>query len=240
MVVFKEGTALHRALQPLLEYLEEEELRGLGKVHAYFEGTSAYFVPLKRDFSLAGREEERRIVSAIGGHVDVVSLREGDRLSLYPTGNPTRSNPLLIDSYTPRSLSPVDPDLLGTLWLALRKKDLNPSLLAVHDPPSNLQRPHVAVELPLNKVEELFFALLASFRKKKTFVPHLTVSRGFEASYFYPLIERRRVPAYHLPYFWVQFLDRELFEQAQRKGGVRSILVEKGLVLPGELPYKEV
>ncbi len=240
-VFFKTGDRFANKILDFLESFEEELIRGLGRVFVYSaHRTSAYFVPTPDSFSYNANRYERSFLEAIGRPSILLSLLPSESVTIYPTGNVTSSNPLLIPTFSPRRVSPVEPDLLGTLWLALRRKGLNPEILAVHDPPSTLNHPHLVLSFPGDLVEDVLVSLLASLRRKKVFVPHVTVGRTFAARYFYPLIEKRRVPAYHVPYHWVHFLDEELFEEMKRKGNVRSILVEKGLVLPGELPHKEV
>ena len=240
-VFFKAGSHFGEKILDFLGSFEEESIRGLGRVFVYSaHRVSVYFVPTHDSFSYNANRYERSFVEGIGRPSVLISLLPSDVVTLYPTGNITSSNPLLIPTFSPRRVSPTDPDLLGTLWLALKKKGLNPDILAVHDPPSTLKYPHIALSFPEHLLEDALVALLASLRRKKVFVPHVTVGRSFTASHFYPLIERRRVPAYHVPYHWIHFLDEGMFEEMKKKGNVRSILVERGLVLPGELPQKEV
>ncbi len=244
VVVFKEGTPLGRAITGVLSHIEPVEVRGLGRAYRYDSShRSLYFIPLKESFHFNGKRYEERITSSLGRPSFIISLSpltEGNEPLLHATGNLTNTNPLSHPSFQPRSVSPVDADLLGTLFIALYRLNLNPHVAAVHDPPSDLTVPHISVKLGVEHAEDVVLSIIASFRRKKIFVPYVTVSRSFLADYFTGEILRRRVAAYHVPYYWVHHLDGVMYNQMAEKGRVRGILVERGLVLPGELPHKEV
>ncbi len=243
VVVFKSSSPAGKKLLDLLSSLEEVEVRGIGRVYRYeMKRRSLYFVPLPTEFSFNAEFHLKRIVSGLGRPSFVLSLYppEAKAVFLHATGNVTSSNPLLHPSFTPRSVSPVDGDFLGTLYLALKRSGVPVSVVAVHDPPSSLSLPHIAVRLPSSYVEDFLPAVIAAFRRKKIFVPYVTVSRSYTADYFSSLFEGRRISAYHVPFYWSHFLDVSLFSLMVERGRVRKILVEKGLVLPGELPQEEV
>ena len=243
VVLFKSSSPQGKRLVHLLSSLEDVEIRGIGKAYLYeMKRRSLYFIPLPAEFSFNAEMYTRRILSGIGKPSFLLSVYppETDAVFLHATGNITNTNPLLHPSFTPRTVSPVDGDLLGTLYLALKRSGVPVHIVAVHDPPSNVNVPHIALRLPEKYVEDVLPAIIASFRKKKIFVPYVTVSRSYVADYFAPFFENRRISAYHIPYYWIHFLDLSLFSQMVEKGRVRKILVEKGLVLPGELPQEEV
>ena len=240
VVVYKRGER-SKILEEILSEVEEVELRGIGRAHRYeFRHRSLYFVPVLEDFQFNGRKYEKRIFHSVGRPSFILSLRFGDTLLLHATGNITNTNPFLHPSFSPKTISPTDPDLLGTLFLALHRAGMNPHIAAVHDPPGDLTIPHISLKTPPDLIEDIIPTIIASFRRKKIFIPYITVSRAFTADYFLPLILKRHVPAYHIPYYWYHHLDESLFKQAAEKSGVRAVLVERGLVLPGEFPKKEV
>ncbi len=222
------------------EFFEEEQIRGLGRVYVYRDGVEVVFLPSIEDIRFRGKEYEEKILESFGKVRGFIGLVYGERVEIYPPGNPTNKNPLLHPSYTPRTLAPADADLLGSLFLSMRAVGMEVDIVAVHDPPVTVTQPFHIISLPPSMIKSVIPPLLAGLRKKKMFIPYMTVSKEYRASYFYSLLKKRFLPLYHIPYYWRHFLDDYLLEEARKKGRVRGILLEKGLELPGELPHKEV
>ncbi len=250
-VVYRPGKIADPLIESIRELFGTEriEIRGLGTVDRYETAyTSIYFIPIRQSYELHVKEMETQIKEAIGTPDVVVSInphladmREG--IFVHSAGNLTGKD-VLAANYAPRSVSPTSPGTIGTLVRAVynfaEELGAEPKIHieATHDFPVDATIPYISFELRGRVNHELAaLALVASLGKQVRFRPYLTIGLSYYANEFIPIILRKKkVPAYHVPFYLAHNLTADTIKTLVRKGYVEAVAYGKG-VTREKLPF---
>lgn len=160
----------------------------------------------------------------------IVFITKGEN-AVFTAGNITYSNPLGLEYFQPRTLAPVDVDLFGTFLLLLLKKKETFRLLPTSSPPTPFK--HKVFHVVWENVDDVLDYLDVAYRRKKIFVPVAVVASNPSSAL--RLVKKRMAPAYYIQPIYASFLDNYMFQLMKKTSGVRKIIKEKELILPGEL-----
>ncbi len=243
-VVYRPGKIADPLIESVRELFgtENVEIRGLGIVDRYETAyTSIYFIPLRQSYELHAKEMESQIREAIGTPDVIVSInphladmREG--IFIHSAGNLTGKD-VLAANYAPKSVAPTSPGTIGTLVRAVYNfaeelgVEPNVHIEATHDFPVDATIPYLSFELRGNVNHELAaLSLVAALGKQVAFKPYLTIGLSYYANEFIPVILRRKkVPAYHVPFYLAHNLTADTIKTLIRKGYVDAVAYGKGV-----------
>jgi len=243
-VVYRPGKIAEPLLESIRELFgtEKVEVRGLGAVDRYeTPHASIYFIPIRQSYELHVDAMENQIIDAIGTPDVVVSInphladmREG--MFIHSAGNLTGKD-VLAANYAPRSVAPTSPGTIGTMVRAAYnfadELGVEPTIHieATHDFPVDAKIPYISFELRGNVNYDLAaLTLVASLGKQVPFKPYLTIGLSYYANEFIPVILRKKkVPAYHVPFYLAHNLTADTIRALIRKGYVDAVAYGKGV-----------
>jgi D-tyrosyl-tRNA(Tyr) deacylase len=244
VVVYRPGKVADPLLDAAKELfgLEEIEVRGLGNAYRYeTPHASVYFVPIKQSYEIHAREMEKQISEAIGRPDVVISInphladmREG--MFIHSAGNITGKD-VLGANYVPRSVSPTEPGVIGLMVRAAHAfaDELNVEprihIEATHDFPVDATIPYLSFELRGRVNYELAaLTLIAALGKRVRFKPYLSIGMSYYANEFFPVIlHRKKVPAYHVPYYLAHNLNEDAIRELVKKGYIKGLAFGRGV-----------
>lgn len=249
-VVYKPGKFADPLMDAVREYfvLEKLAVRGLGIVERFeTKDVSIYFIPIRQSYELHAEEMERQIIEGIGRPYVVVSInphiadmREG--IFIHSAGNFTGEN-IVGGGYSPKSLARTDPGTIGMIVRAVNRfaEELGVpptiNIEATHDFPVKTEIPYLSFEVKGDYHDLAALALVASLGREVYFKPYLTIGISYYANEFVPVILRKRkVPAYHVPFYLAHHLSWEFLKDLKRKGYIEGVAYGKG-VDKSKLPF---
>jgi len=242
-VVYRPGRFSDPLISAVREYFRPERLavRGIGIVERFeTKEVSIYFIPLNRSYELHAGELERQISEGIGRPYVVVSvnphiadMREG--IFVHSAGNVTGEN-VVGGGYSPKSVARTDPGTIGMLVRAVHRfaeeLDVPPAvnIEATHDFPVKTEIPYISFEVRGDYHDLAALALVASLGKDVYFRPYLTIGISYYANEFIPVVlKRKKVPAYHVPFYLAHHLSREFIKELKKKGYIEGVAYGRGV-----------
>ena len=243
-VVYRPGKIADPLINSVRELFGTEQIhvRGLGLVDRYETAyTSIYFIPIRESYEIHAKRMEKQITEAIGQPNVIVSInphladmREG--IFIHSAGNITGKD-VLAANYAPRSVSPTSPSAIGLIVRAMHEfaeelgKDPRIHIEATHDFPVDATIPYLSYEMRGNVNYDLAaLALVAGIGKQVQFKPYLTIGLSYYANEFIPIILRRKkVPAYHVPFYLAHNLTADTIRGLLRKGYIAGVAFGRGV-----------